>query len=78
MPRLTECQFLEKMYRGLAAYHTAHGGLARVDLSTLRATSQLGVPLEPPATRTAGELTVAQCRNYADQLQKIDAKRGAT
>lgn len=77
MPRLTEAQFLAKFLRKSAEYHAPSQQYVVVDVRFMRALRQLGVQMEAPATRIVGELTPAQAIRYAEQLEKIDANRGA-
>lgn len=65
---LTEAQFLAKWLRGSAAYHRQHGGRVEASLDLLAALKRLGVALEPPVSRTAGELSTDQADRYADAL----------
>jgi len=74
-PQLTEAQFLAKWLRGSAAYHRQHGGRVEASLDLLTALRRLGVMLEPPISRVAGELSPDQADRYADALdpQQHDA-----
>lgn len=68
---MTEAQVLAKYLRASATYHAPDQRYVVVDVRFLRAMRQLGVQLEAPATRIAGEMTPAQALRYADQLDKL-------
>lgn len=67
-PQLTEAQFLAKWLRASASYHRQHGGRVEASLDVFRALKRLGVQIELPFGRPAGDLSPDEADRYADAL----------
>jgi len=74
---ITQRALLAKYLRGAAQLHEKARTYVQVDPAFLRAIRDEGVQLDPPATRTLGELTPKQAIHYADQLDRIEREKGA-